>query len=274
MEHRLPTVAWPKVRLDSVATVQTGIAKGAKVLRDPISLPYVRVANVQDGRLDLSKMKSIEIERAQLQRYALRRGDVLMTEGGDFDKLGRGSIWAGEIEPCLHQNHVFAIRCDRDRLLPEWLSWVSGSHYGRRYFTLCSKQSTNLASINSSQLKAFPLPLPSIFEQQKIATALRALDARALLLLKLVNEKRRLKRSLMQQLLAGQRRFPEFADSPWAIHSLIVPAPPIAEQQRIVEILEILDHQIGLLEAQRRQFEQYKRALLSRLLSGEIAVPA
>ena len=204
MDHRLPVVAWPKVRLDTVATVQTGIAKGARVPRDPVSLPYVRVANVQDGRLDLSKMKSIEIEREQLHRYALRRGDVLMTEGGDFDKLGRASIWSGEIEPCLHQNHVFAIRCDPAKLLPEWLCWVSGSHYGRRYFTLCSKQSTNLASINSSQLKAFPLPLPPIIEQQKVAAALSALD-RQIDLLEMQREQFQLyKRVVLSSFLSGE----------------------------------------------------------------------
>ena len=138
-----------------------------------------------------------------------------MTEGGDFDKLGRGAIWTGEIEPCLHQNHVFAVRCDRSKVLPEWVSWISSSHYGRRYFLLCSKQSTNLASINSSQLKAFPLPLPSIAEQELMAAAVHAVEKQAVAVSKLISAKRTLKRGLIQRILTGHMRFPEFRESSW-----------------------------------------------------------
>jgi type I restriction enzyme S subunit len=201
------------VKLADVAEVRTGVAKGSKRPRNPVELPYLRVANVQAGALDLSAVLTIEVEGKDVPRYSLRTGDVLMTEGGDFDKLGRGTIWAGEIGPCLHQNHVFSVRCDQERLLPDWLSWVSGSHYGRRYFLLCSKQSTNLASINSSQLKAFPLPLPSIAQQKRIATIIKAADAQSDAMSRLIEAKRTFKRGLMQQLLTGQKRFPEFVRS-------------------------------------------------------------
>jgi type I restriction enzyme S subunit len=215
--------------------VQTGIAKGAKRLCDPVELPYLRVANVQAGALDLAEVKTIEVDRADIARYSLRTGDVLMTEGGDFDKLGRGTIWTGEIEPCLHQNHVFAVRCNTKKVLPEWLSWVSGSHYGRRYFMLCSKQSTNLASINSTQLKAFPLPLPSLAQQQKIAEIVKAAETESTTVSRLIDAKCTFKRGLMQQLLTGHKRFPQFRNDKWrsvALGDLIsytprkVPKPP------------------------------------------------
>jgi type I restriction enzyme S subunit len=218
MESRLPAVAWPKVPLASVATIQTGVAKGAKLNGTPVLMPYLRVANVQSGSLDLTEIKRIEVDRSDVARYSLRAGDVLMTEGGDFDKLGRGTIWNGEIEPCLHQNHVFAVRCDREQVLAEWLSWVSGSHYGRRYFTLCSKQSTNLASINSTQLKAFPFPLPSLRQQQKIAAIMKSAEGETTAISRLISAKRTFKRGLMQQLLTGQKRFPEFKERPWVKH--------------------------------------------------------
>ena len=56
----------------------------------------------------------------------LRPGDVLMTEGGDLDKLGRGTVWKGEIPDCLHQNHIYAVRCFRHKLLPEFLASGDG----------------------------------------------------------------------------------------------------------------------------------------------------
>jgi len=171
-----PPVGWKKTALDHVAEVQTGIAKGKPINGAAVTVPYLRVANVQDGHVDLSVMKEISLKPSEVDRYSLRKGDVLFTEGGDFDKLGRGTVWNGEIEPCLHQNHVFAVRPKPDRLLPEFLAFQAASQYGRRYFQLSSKQSTNLASINSTQLKQFPVLLPPIPEQRKIAEILRTWD--------------------------------------------------------------------------------------------------
>lgn len=164
---------WKTVKLEDVAEIQTGISKSAsRKLNSPTEVPYLRVANVQDGHLDLSIIKNILIEHTKLDRYKLRKGDVLLTEGGDFDKLGRGTVWNNEIATCVHQNHVFCVRPDKKILLPDFLNALTSSRYGKRYFIGCSKQSTNLASINSSQLKKFPVLLPSIETQNSIVLLL------------------------------------------------------------------------------------------------------
>lgn len=167
---------WRKVPLEQVAEVRTGLAKGKQSTADAISLPYLRVANVQDGHLDLREVKLIEVERHQVARYSLKSGDILMTEGGDFDKLGRGAVWQAQIDPCLHQNHVFAVRALADLVDPGYLSALAASEHGRTYFLSCAKRSTNLASINSSQLKAFPVILPPLSEQRGISRILVAWD--------------------------------------------------------------------------------------------------
>lgn len=172
---KLPT-GWKRNRLEKVAIIQTGIAKNQNSKDECIEFPYIRVANVQDGYLDLSEIKTINIQKNKANRYRLENGDVLLTEGGDFDKLGRGAVWEGQIKNCVHQNHVFAVRPNNHELLPFFLSAQTGSSYGKRYFLSCSKQSTNLASINSSQLKAFPVLLPPLPEQKAIADLLSTWD--------------------------------------------------------------------------------------------------
>lgn len=150
---------WTVVRLRQIADVQTGIAKGKDVSdKDAISVPYLRVANVQAGRLELDEVDSISIERNQLDRYRLKAGDVLMNEGGDFDKLGRGAVWNGQIQDCIHQNHVFAVR--PREIAGEWLAMSVASDYARFYFMTRSKQSTNLASISASNLMELPVLVP------------------------------------------------------------------------------------------------------------------
>jgi type I restriction enzyme S subunit len=192
--------------LEKVAEVRSGVAKGKKSLKDPISVPYLRVANVQDGYLNLSEVKEIEIERNKLDRYSLRCGDVLMNEGGDFDKLGRGDVWDGQIEPCLHQNHVFAVRPNSDLLDSNFLQALAASYYGKTYFLSCSKRSTNLASINSTQLREFPVLLPPLPEQKKIAQILSTWDKAIATTEKLLANSQQQKKALMQQLLTGKQR--------------------------------------------------------------------
>jgi type I restriction enzyme S subunit len=163
---------WEVKRLRFIAEIQSGIAKGKDNSgQETIEVPYLRVANVQDGFLDLESVTTIEIPANSLDRYRLRVGDVLMNEGGDYDKLGRGHIWNGEIEPCIHQNHVFAIR--PKSLSSEWLNEITGSDYAQFYFMTHSKQSTNLASISSTNIMELPVVLPPPTEQQQILTAIR-----------------------------------------------------------------------------------------------------
>ncbi|EIK52634.1 type I restriction enzyme EcoKI specificity protein [Stutzerimonas stutzeri TS44] len=162
---------WAVKRLKFIAVVQTGIAKGKdNAEKDTVVVPYLRVANVQDGYLDLDEVATIEVSTADLPRYLLQPGDVLMNEGGDFDKLGRGHVWHGEIEPCIHQNHVFAVR--PHGVSSEWLNTFTSSAAAQFYFMGRSKQSTNLASISSSNLMELAVPLPSEEEQRLILDGL------------------------------------------------------------------------------------------------------
>jgi len=205
---------WKRIPLHEIAEVRTGLAKGKTGQHDPVELPYLRVANVQDGHLDLSEIKTITVEREHIERYSLRYGDLLMTEGGDFDKLGRGDVWECQIEPCLHQNHVFAVRPQLDRIDPYFLAALAASHYGRTYFLGCAKRSTNLASVNSSQLKSFPVFVPPRPEQQRIADVLTTWDEAIAANEKLLANSRRQKQELMRTLLPGKRRFTA-SDGAW-----------------------------------------------------------
>ncbi|MDZ7578860.1 MAG: hypothetical protein U0904_11905 [Candidatus Nanopelagicales bacterium] len=155
-------------RLGRFARVQSGLTidSGRITDKDSVTLPYLRVANVQAGVLDLSEIREVRVPTAQARRALLRPGDVLMTEGGDLDKLGRGTVWAGAIDPCLHQNHVFAVRVDSGFLLPSYLALLTRSSHARAYFESTGVRSTNLASTSSTKLLDLPVPVTLIDDQQ------------------------------------------------------------------------------------------------------------
>jgi type I restriction enzyme S subunit len=161
-------VTWELVSLKRVSNIQSGLTLG-KVYEGPlIERPYLRVANVQDGHLRLEDVTTIEVPEEVAHRVELSPGDVLMTEGGDLDKLGRGTVWTGAIPGCLHQNHIFAIRCFKHKLLPSFLAYLTASQYGRDYFEATGKRTTNLANTNSTKVGLFPIPRPSLTEQLAI----------------------------------------------------------------------------------------------------------
>ena len=158
---------WELWRLKHLAEVRGGLTLGKKYLRnDLIEMPYLRVANVQDGYLKLDDVQTVEVSPEEARCYLLQRDDVLMNEGGDIDKLGRGCVWRDEIKSCLHQNHVFSVRPRRADA--EWLALWTSTLHAKRYFEQRAKRSTNLASISSTNIKELPVPMPPMDEQLNI----------------------------------------------------------------------------------------------------------
>ena len=206
--HNIELKDWKVKTLIDVATLQTGVMKGKHYTGETVQLPYLRVANVQDGFLNLEEIKEIEIEVGKVSRYLLRKGDVLFTEGGDFDKLGRGTVWEEQIPNCLHQNHIFVVRPDEGILNPYFLSYQAGSKYGKDYFLRCSKQTTNLASINSTQLKEFPVKIPPMLEQLEIVALINDLvdiENRAKdVILRAIEHIDIIKKAILHQAFCGQ----------------------------------------------------------------------
>jgi type I restriction enzyme, S subunit len=170
---RVPS-GWTLKRLKYLGQVRSGLAKGKKneAGSSTVELPYMRVANVQDGYIDLSDVALIEVAKTEVEKYSLQVGDVLMNEGGDYDKLGRGAMWEGLVDPCLHQNHVFAVRLDDVHWAP-WVAAITRTSYAKFYFMNNSKQSTNLASINQTNVKEFPVVLPPVAKRDELLDALK-----------------------------------------------------------------------------------------------------
>lgn len=166
----------PIFALADVAEIASGITLGRKTKEtDLVDVPYLRVANVQDGHLSVDDLKTVPASRREIQKWALRDGDLLLTEGGDLDKLGRGACWREQVPLCIHQNHIFRVRFQSDRYDPDFVSFQMGSPYGKAYFLAHAKKTTGIASINQRVLGRFPLISPPLAEQRRVADRIKAL---------------------------------------------------------------------------------------------------
>jgi type I restriction enzyme S subunit len=195
------------LRLGDFAQISGGVTLGSEPGGESsVELPYLRVANVQDGYFDTDDMKLVRILRSQVDQFSLKAGDLLLTEGGDWDKVGRGAVWDGRLQPCLYQNHLFRVRCDPRRVLSEYLAMYTSSARGKRYFARIAKQTSNLATINSTEIKAMPVPVPPLELQYGFVQSIRDLDDRIEKSNRSLAEMYSIKQGLMDDLLTGRVR--------------------------------------------------------------------
>lgn len=197
---------WEERELKAIAEIRSGVTKGKKIdLDKAVSIPYMRVANVQDGYLDLSDIQEILVPQSDADKFKLCSGDILLTEGGDPDKLGRGHIWNNEVPNCIHQNHIFSVRVNNHKeVIPEFLSAVISSQRGKRYFLKVGKQTTGIATINKTVLSEFVPIIPPIELQNDYLKILKKHSAGKLKLIKALADQSSLFNSISKKAFSGQ----------------------------------------------------------------------
>jgi type I restriction enzyme S subunit len=201
---------WDIKPLKAFAKVAAGFTMGRDLSRfETVEVPYVTVVNVQEGRFDLSAISSIQIKPEELETDLLEHGDILMTEGGDRDKLGRGGMWRADVAPCSYQNHIFRVRLDRGVYKPELFHFLIQTFQAKNYFYAHAKQTSNLCTINSRELKKWPVPIPPRNEQEKMIEVLDAIEKQQWAIWYKVLTLQDLKKSLLHNLLTGKIRLPE-----------------------------------------------------------------
>lgn len=196
----LNPMAWPEVALETLADIVSGITKGRKVKEQTlVEVPYMAVSNVKDGYIDWTTVKTILATEREIEQYCLFPDDVLMTEGGDPDKVGRGAIIKEPLENCIHQNHIFRVRLDKGKILPTFFTEYLQHQKAKRYFLGCAKQTTGIASINMKQLKALAVLLPPLDLQQKFDEFVRQVELVSCSIQNYLEQMETLKKALMQQ---------------------------------------------------------------------------
>jgi len=161
--------ARPTIPLHKISRIRLGYKVSPVHKGDRAPKKIITVAQLQDGRIDASSAKEVTIPIAMVERYRPTPGDLLITEGGNLDQLGRGAIWEGELEDCIFQNHVFSVSASPEKACPEYLEGLMRSPRGREFFLRYAKRTSNLASIDQGKVQSMPVPIASIQDQNEWA---------------------------------------------------------------------------------------------------------
>ena len=196
----LNPMGWEAVQLEDLADVVSGITKGRKVKSQVLTeVPYMAVSNVKDGYIDWTTVKTIMATQQEIEQYRLLPNDVLMTEGGDPDKVGRGAVIKKPLENSIHQNHIFRVRLECSKILPAFFAEYLQHQKAKRYFLGCAKQTTGIASINMKQLRALPVLVPPLELQEKFTTFVEQTDRTKLTIQANLDKLEIMKKALMQE---------------------------------------------------------------------------
>lgn len=196
----LNSMQWPEKTLENMADIVSGITKGRKTAEaDLQEVPYMAVSNVKDGYIDWTTVKTILATRQEIEQYRLMPDDILMTEGGDPDKVGRGAIIKVPLKKSIHQNHIFRVRLDEQEILPSFFAEYLRHQKAKRYFLGCAKQTTGIASINMRQLRALPTLVPPLSLQKQFAAFVERVDRQKQTIQQSLEKLELMKKALMQE---------------------------------------------------------------------------
>jgi len=166
--------AWEAVRLGEVFNVQQGKQLSSKESKDDkIKRPFLRTSNLSWGHINSSNVDEMYFTVEEFEKLRLKKGDVLVCEGGD---IGRTALYRGELEECAYQNHLHRLRPKKDNINAEFfVFWMNHAVNQRQLYTYTANRTT-IPNLSSSRLKDFIFPLPPLPTQQKIASMLSAID--------------------------------------------------------------------------------------------------
>ena len=196
----LNSLGWSEKPLECLADIVSGITKGRKTTETDLQeVPYMAVSNVKNGYIDWTTVKTILATRQEIEQYRLLPDEILMTEGGDPDKVGRGAIIKKPLENSIHQNHIFRVRLNENELLPSFFAEYLQHQKAKRYFLGCAKQTTGIASINMRQLKALPVLTPPLSLQNEFAAFVERVNQQKQAVQQSLEKLELMKKALMQE---------------------------------------------------------------------------
>lgn len=265
---------YPLRRIDEAGAVDGGRQRSPHVTGT--MRPYLRVANVLDGFIDTSDVLSMPFEDEEYERFKLQSGDILLNEGQSLALVGRAAVYRGEPEDCAFQNTLIRFRAHEQ-------TDVDFTYFLFRYlqytgqFAAIAVKTTSIAHLGTQRFASMRVPWPPLEEQRAIGRVLGTWDYAEHSIRRLLKLKRHRKNSLMQQLLRGRRRFPEFIGKPWrTVHIGDI----LSEVKRTVKLdadtayrlVSIRRRSGGFFDREVRLGQQIGYPTLEELQSGDFVI--
>ena len=158
---------------DLTTDVKYGTSKSSS---DGGKYPYLRMNNITyDGKLDLNDLKYIDIDDNELEKYIVKKGDVLFNRTNSIELIGKTCVFELD-EPMIIAGYIIRVRL-KNNILPIYLSTFLNSSYGKTLLRGMAKGAVNQANINAQELKSIKVHVPPIELQNEFAEFVTKIDS-------------------------------------------------------------------------------------------------
>ena len=163
--------SWKWVRVGEIFAHNTGKAMNSsakKVNKTGAKRKFITTSNLYWNSFDFSSVKEMFFSDDELERCTVRKGDLLMCEGGAY--YGRTAIWDYDYDICF-QNHIHRLRSYK----PVELLFFYHLFYFYKSMNMMKAKGTAMPGLSSQTLHQMVLPLPPLSEQKRIVEKLERL---------------------------------------------------------------------------------------------------
>lgn len=161
---------WVKATVEEVAHVRLGRQRSPTHAKGDHLRPYLRAANVTWDGLDLSDVKSMNFAPHEQSAYALRPGDLLLSEAsGSASEVGKPAFWNAELPECYFQNTLIRVRPPKGT--ERFLFWQLRAAALNGQFVDQSR-GVGIHHLGAERLSKFPVALAPSDEQRRIVAAI------------------------------------------------------------------------------------------------------
>lgn len=163
---------WPNGTLGDVAkSFRYGTSQKAHV--ESVGVPVLRMGNIQRGYMNYSDLKYIEVSGVELDRYRLVPGDILINRTNSLELVGKAATFDSVDGDWIYASYLVRVEVDRALVLPEFVTAVINSRIGRNYVMQTARRAIGMVNLNAKEMARFPMPLPSLHEQQQVVNQLQ-----------------------------------------------------------------------------------------------------
>ena len=187
-------VQWRKVKLGECCESELGktLDEGRNT---GLYRPYLCALNVLWGKIDRSTIKRMRIEDSELERYLVKKGDLLVCEGGE---IGRCAIWDYD-DVIYYQNALHRVRF-YDGYDARFFMYLL-CHYNDLKLIEQYGKGLTIKHLNQTAFRNIPVCVPDLAAQRRIATILSGIDAKIEAEEKVREKYEKVKKGVMEKLL-------------------------------------------------------------------------
>jgi type I restriction enzyme, S subunit len=192
------------VKVSDAGDVQLGRQRAPKYQTGKYKVPYIRVANVYENRIDLKGLLSMDFDQSDFQKYRLEENDILLNEGQSTELVGRPAMWRNEIPDCCFQNTLVRFKARKGEVEPYYALFVFLHYLWYGVFASLSSKTSSVAHLGAGRFSEMPFPLADYSKQQEFAKLAEKVYRTQRTLSVLQGEAENLFSSLQQSAFSGE----------------------------------------------------------------------